>query len=252
MRDDAGMPEPELPSDDGSDDGSGAGWVADRLSASTARVAVGSVVPSGYPAAVRVLHPASDEDGEPARWADVAAATGRRVHPLVQWDAVSTVVRGARTRPGWDGEEPDPGNLDPAPLAALVGVLAEHTGTPQDCRFCLWEGWGEVRGPAGAAAGPPVRVGGREHVLLPGPLAAALELGQQVSPTLFVPRSPNLFWPADRAWCAATEVDLDSTLVAGSAELVDAVLAHPDLEAWPVGLEDSLAPDGDRINVPAP
>jgi hypothetical protein len=28
--------------------------------------------------------------------------------------------------------------------------------------------------------------------------------------------SPCLFWPADRAWCVATEVDFDSTLVSGS------------------------------------
>ena len=235
----------------GGDDAAAAAWVADRLSGPGGRGTVGAVVPSGYPAVVRVLHPASDEDGEPARWADVAAATGRRVHPLVQWDAVSTVVRGTRTRPGWDGEEPDPGNLDPAPLAALVGVLGEHTSTPQDCWSCLWEGWGPLGG-SGAVERGRVRIGDRDHVLLSGPLAAALEVGQQVSPTLLVPQSPNLLWPADRAWCAATEVDLDSTLVAGTAELAAAVLAHPDLEAWPVALADSLAPGGDRINVPAP
>ena len=251
MRDDAPVPEPATTSDAPSGEGE-AGWLADRLSRPSADLAVGSLVPSGYPAVVRVLHPASDEDGEPARWADVAAATGRRVHPLVQWDAVSTVVRGARTRPGWDGEEPDPGNLDPDSLAALVGVLREHTGTPQECWCCLWEGWGPVGGSAAAARRGRVRVGERDHLLLSGPLEVALELGQQVSPTLLVPQSPNLLWPADRAWCAATEVDLDSTLVAGSAELVDAVLAHPDLEAWPVALADSLAPGGDRINVPAP
>ena len=227
-----------------SDDVAAADWIVARLHGEGA---VGSFVPSGYPAVARVLHPASDEDGEPARWADVAAATRRTSHALVQWHAVSTVVRGARTRPGWDGEEPDPGNLDPDSLAALVGVLAAHTTTPQECWFCLWEGWGR-----GAAAGGRVHVGGRRHLLSTGPLAAALELGVQAGPGLFVPQSPNLFWPADRAWCAVTDVDLDSTLVAGSTALVDAVLASPDLEAWPVSPEDSLAGDGDVVNVPAP
>ena len=31
-----------------------------------------------------------------------------------------------------------------------------------------------------------------------------------------VPRSPNLFWPSDHAWCVATEIDLLFTLVAGT------------------------------------
>ena len=227
-----------------SDDVAAAEWVVARLAGEGT---VGSVVPSGFAAVARVLHPASDEDGEPARWADVAAATRRTPHALMQWHAVSTVVRGARTRPGWDGEEPDPGNLDPDDLAALVGVLAEHTTTPQDCWFCRWDGWG-----ARSAPGARVRLPGRDHLLFRGPLDTALELGEQVSPTLFVPQSPNLFWPADRAWCVATEVDHDSTLVAGSAALVDAVLASPDLEAWPVSPEDSLAGDADVVNVPAP
>jgi hypothetical protein len=33
-------------------------------------------------------------------------------------------------------------------------------------------------------------------------------------------RSPNQWWPQDRAWCVASEIDLDSTLVAGSQDLV--------------------------------
>ena len=37
-----------------------------------------------------------------------------------------------------------------------------------------------------------------------------------------------------------------------AAEVAAAVLAPPDLEAWPVGLAGSLAPGGDRLNVPAP
>jgi hypothetical protein len=225
-------------------DGAAAEWVTSRLRGSGT---VASVVPTGFPAYARVLHPTSDEDGAPARWADAAAATGRTVHPLVQWEAVSTVVRDGRARPGWDGEEPDAGNLDPDVLAALLDVLAGHTATPQECWFCLWEGWGGI---VGEPDQPRVQVPGRELLLFTGPLPAAARTGSRVAMDLFVPQSPNLFWPRDHAWCVGTEVDLDSTLVAGSAALVDAVLACPALEAWPVGPEDSLARDGDRVNVP--
>ena len=65
----------------------------------------------------------------------------------------------------------------------------------------------------------------------------------------FVAQSPNLFWPADRSWCVATEIDVDSTVVAGSTALVEAVLARGDLEAWPVQPADLLSIDGDAVNV---
>ncbi|MFC6896556.1 hypothetical protein ACFQGX_14110 [Nonomuraea dietziae] len=65
-------------------------------------------------------------------------------------------------------------------------------------------------------------------------------------------RSPSLLWPADRSWCVGAEIDFDSTLVGGSAGLIAAVLAAPDLEAWPVQPGDDLSASGDLINpVPA-
>jgi hypothetical protein len=53
--------------------------------------------------------------------------------------------------------------------------------------------------------------------------------------------------PADRSRCA-TEIDFDSTPVGGSRGLVDAVLAEPRLEAWPVAEGDSPAWDADTTN----
>ena len=67
-------------------------------------------------------------------------------------------------------------------------------------------------------------------------------------PDFFSLQSPSLSWSADHSWCVATEIDFDSTLVAGSVELIAAMLAHPDLEAWPVRAHDSLQFDGDLIN----
>ena len=61
-------------------------------------------------------------------------------------------------------------------------------------------------------------------------------------------QSPNLFWPADRTWCVASEIDFDSTLIGGSTELVDAILQAPELDAWSVQPDDSLAHDADRLN----
>ncbi|MGW4479703.1 hypothetical protein [Rhodococcus triatomae] len=54
-----------------------------------------AVVPGGFEAYVRVLHPVVNDDERFVRWRDVAVITGRRVHPSVQWWRLI----GARTRP---------------------------------------------------------------------------------------------------------------------------------------------------------
>jgi hypothetical protein len=61
-------------------------------------------------------------------------------------------------------------------------------------------------------------------------------------------QSPNLIWPQDHAWCVATEIDLDCTLVAGSEPLAESLLAEPRLETWQVGAGDPIRFDSDEIN----
>ncbi|MBF6435275.1 hypothetical protein [Nocardia cyriacigeorgica] len=63
--------------------------------------------------------------------------------------------------------------------------------------------------------------------------------------------TPQLLWPADQAWVVASEIDFDSTIVAGSRTLVDAVLADDRFETFEVTEESDLSWDGDTIN-PAP
>jgi hypothetical protein len=51
-------------------------------------------------------------------------------------------------------------------------------------------------------------------------------------------QSPSLWWPDDRAWCVASEIDFCSTYVGGSPALIERVLGDDRLEAIPVRLED--------------
>lgn len=60
--------------------------------------------------------------------------------------------------------------------------------------------------------------------------------------------SPSLIWPDDRAWVVVSEVDWDSTVVAGSADLVAALCATPGLEALPLPDGASLQWDADALN----
>jgi hypothetical protein len=229
---------------------------------------VGATVPRGYEAYARVLHPVDRGDGRPhLRWAEVCRRTGRIPHPLAQWHSVA---RGDAAT--WDDGTPQEGNLDPAALTVLLDVLAPVTGD-QDCFHALWDGWGWLHGEAMAMltasdepeptfespktepglppevmALPRLCLPDREYLLFRGPLRAALKMGRQSSLFGFVPQSPSLLWPVDRAWCVATEIDFDSTLVGGDAELVAAVLDAPGLEAWPVAPDDRLTYGSDLLN----
>jgi hypothetical protein len=92
-----------------------------------------------------------------------------------------------------------------------------------------------------------LRLPGRDYVVLTGPLRGALRIGS-FGLGIFRPQSPNIFWPADRRWCVASEIDFDCMLVGGSARLIEAILNTPELDAWPVGPDDSLASDADKLN----
>lgn len=248
-------------------------WIAPRLGSFGQ---VTSVVPRGFTAYARVLHPVGGPVEEMATWAAVCAVTDRTAHASMQWQSISSprVEDGSGRAPSsgraWDGGEPDVGTLDPAALRSLCQVLAEHTAPGAECCFALWEGFGWIRGspavafrrPPGAAsadvppafdaaamAGARLHLPGRDHLLFTGALDAAVQMGWWPDADWFIAQSPNLFWPADRSWCVATEIDVDSTVVAGSTALVEAVLAREDLEAWPIGPADLLSIDGDAVNV---
>lgn len=248
-------------------DVSAADWVAENIGPSGSGVR--GLVPDVFEAYARVLHPAWGAGDRQVTWAEVAAWSGRVIHPRVQFEAITKPVAGAGTtaRP-WE-EEPDPGTLAPTVLSGLVDALAPHTGTPGHCWFAVWDGYGEPGPqaqavftgpddaadesakprilppllPPGMASRPKVRWPEHPYLLLTGPLDAAGELGM----TLY-DQSPSLFWPDDRAWLVATDVDLDSTYIGGSAALVRDLLGDERLEAVPASAADPVWITSDDIN----
>ncbi|MGO2746486.1 hypothetical protein [Microbacterium sp.] len=45
---------------------------------------------------------------------------------------------------------------------------------------------------------------------------------------------PSILWPSDHAWVMVSEIDFDSTIVAGSAELIRQICADAAIEALPI------------------
>ena len=64
----------------------------------------------------------------------------------------------------------------------------------------------------------------------------------------FCVSSPSILWPNDRSWVLATEIDYDSTLIAGSAALIQELLQTPGLEVLPIDPHADLSWTGDTIN----
>lgn len=215
-------------------DVSAANWIVEALQ--TFGESVLSLVPAGFPSYVRVFHPAwrLDDTGElkmPARWADVALANGTRTSPAMQFRAVMsapTFEHNLEPQPGVFDAEPQAGSLPDTLIETLVAVLVRHTATPERCWFAIWDGYGATRRDIRSA--PCFRLPARDYHLLVGAVAAAAESA------LDVPfyQSPNLWWPDDRAWLVATEIDLDTTYIGCADACRDAIRAAPELETFTI------------------
>jgi hypothetical protein len=59
-----------------------------------------------------------------------------------------------------------------------------------------------------------------------------------------------LWWPEDRVWVVATEIDFDSTIVATTNAGVEALLTCDGLEALLVPSDGRLDIAGDESNLP--
>ena len=216
-------------------------WLRPRLGPFGA--VVGSLVPRGYEAYARVLHPMYDETHAPVTWASVAAVTGRVVHPTAQaWRVAGRPgVHAPQSKPlgsrvaevdEWCGDEPAEGSMDGPELRVIARVLARHSDS--DLVAAFWEGtswtggamlwlWtgpdGERPPPVPAPDdldpavldGPKLELPHRAYVLFRAGVDDLVDLADgrahaDVDP--FNPgwRTPNLLWPDDHSWCLATEV----------------------------------------------
>jgi hypothetical protein len=241
-----------------------ADWLAARL-APFGSGRVTSVVPGGFAAYARLLHPAGAArhgHGRTVRWAEVAAWSGTRLAPDSQFHDIALPPRAPTAPAPWRGQGPLTGTLAEQDAAALVEILRGHTATADRCWFCLWDGYGWDSAisvvvaysdtpsdpgrsdpnpprprdpvPRSVRAGPRVRLPGRNYLLYTGAVDAALTLVPDEDQT------PNLWWPADRAWCVASEIDLPWSYVAGSEALIAQVLADQRLEAVPAHPGDNI------------
>jgi hypothetical protein len=154
-------------------------------------------------------------------------------------------------------------------LPTLFEVLATHTATPDDCYFCVWEGYGHAEvaidddavyiddenagaqfvqagvrqglAPAPVASPsmphlPKVVVPHRAYWLFRGPLA---DVGRWDSAQEWPGHhrldeaEPAFIWPADHAWCVARDVDPHWAGIGGTPPLITRLMTDPRLDVVP-------------------
>lgn len=233
---------------------------------------VGFIVPSGFEAYARLLHPArrlfdrTAENSVPLRWSEIAEARGKTIHPEVHlqslidnpddedydyWRSIST--GGGEWFPPYEW-------LEETEVLALVTLLRSFTTTADNAWFMLWDGYGDLgraiddlpRGMIHRAPDPPdvpaELVGGtwafRHYLVFRGPLDAVS--------TWFDWRweGPNYLWPDDQSWIVVTEIDGFSTYVGAPREGIEHILGSQMLEAVPSELSHAFDGLGDPINGP--
>ena len=116
---------------------------------------------------------------------------------------------------------------DMARLARALHHLRAFTVTPEDCYFCLWDGYSDVHVPRSAANGPMVSIPHREYFLLRGSLADLADWAEVLGGGN---HTPAFAWPADRAWCTASDVDPHWAGIGAGRQAMDTLLNAPELD----------------------
>ncbi|WP_313813579.1 hypothetical protein [Glutamicibacter sp.] len=247
-------------------------WIIDAC-ATADPLTVTSQVPVGYERYVRILHPALDENDQQVTWATVAASRHHILTAADLFETVAGLD--AQGNPVSDDAWVDtdlPLDELPSNLWAQLAKILIHASGRQNFIAGLWAGYAFIEGgeriqielepdpslseeqnaaayaAALAEAQKPafseedlsqgaLELGGGyrnfhlfevDAEFLANPLWARTSEGEQR-------QRPSLAFAADRSWMLSTEPYDDCTIVGGSAELIDAILRDPNLEAIEVG-----------------
>lgn len=169
--------------------------------------------------------------------------------------------------PAYEGQsENDVDLADEAPseteqLRAVLDTLDRYTATPEQCYFCLWDGWGsDIEGgdevliasegagagprrlckapafPRSVLNGPKVTIPHRAYYLFRGALADFGDWGAADmwpgQPRQHMP-DPAFIWPADRTWCVANDVDPHWAGIGAETAAIDQLVADARIDVVP-------------------
>jgi hypothetical protein len=263
-------------------------WILEGTHGSTQ---VRSLVPDAFEDYARIFHPAARQADEPdlpvrglcepttglpfyakahdilwreVRWREIAEANGKIAHPAMQWPSITAshdIDRG--TQPELWERAPQRDSLPLRLTRVLCEILANFTRTQERCWCAVWEGYGYMVGLRSDSTRPRLGMWNRPMIVACGPLSAVPEKsftdGFADAPEHDTGwesgeryRSPSLWWPDDRAWCVATDVEMQETYLGASAACVNRLLTDERLEIMRVTADQDITWASDVINRPRP
>ncbi len=216
-------------------------WVVDAIP--EFKYDVGSLIPPVFESYARVFHPAyrggqtpADNGGTTISWHAVAEANGRVAHPAMEWGSI-VGSWSARSQPGlWD-RPPNHGRLPTEAAEELSRVLQQCSGV-KSVMYALWRGYAGIEIDSAELFELPLR----PMAVINGSIDDATE------PFGIPGRTANLWWATDHQWCVATDIDLLTTYVGGSAQCMEAIAASSALEAVLVTSTQRITWDADTLN----
>lgn len=162
------------------------------------------------------------------------------MHPGVQWELVSEPVAANDDDRPWT-YDPEVGQCPLTVRQVLLERLKPYTSSSH-CEAAIWRGWGNL--PAFPEV-PELRLPHREYLLLTCEWSA---VAGSIFGGVAEDIAPSLWWPADRAWCVATEIDYRWTYVGGSRECIREIMADSRLETLAATPTDIADYSSDDIN----
>ncbi|MGV9748236.1 hypothetical protein ACWDTG_25505 [Rhodococcus zopfii] len=121
-------------------------------------------------------------------------------------------------------------------VGIALDILAHHTSTPDECYFCMWDGWSstEVHDDV-----PKFRIPNRDYWLFRGTLADYADWN--VSDPARWPYgdspAPAFIWPADHAWCVTNDVDDHYATIGATEKAIDQIVNDTRIDAVVDNLE---------------
>jgi hypothetical protein len=145
------------------------------------------------------------------------------------------------SRPGQaeaEADVPDDHQSDIAQARHALHQLSRFTDTPQECYYCVWEGYSDVDFPPAVRQGRLVDLPHRRYALLHGSLTD-IDSWEKVHGDNGPCPPPAFAWPADRRWCFTSDVDPHWAGIGAEQAAIDALVNDPRLDVVPAEPADA-------------
>ena len=191
--------------------------IAELPSLQGGAMTVGDYLPRGHVSYARVMNPLHDDDGQPLAWWTFAAEQSE-VDATTKWTDLNVGAREVNRTIG---------TIEPGVAATLARLLRAHTSAPTECVFLVWEGYAGMRDDLRNTASITI-LPDRKVLILGGDLADGAEPFEGLANG----RSAQWWMPANGAWAVGNDLYGASVYVSGTEELIAAILAADDIEAY--------------------